>query len=186
MLALIGLLTVAASPTFVRMLRDRRVSRAASTVVDYLRTARTLAIGRGQPMLVTWNANGILPATHPGGTGYLSLEEPIVTKNNLADTCSLTAWHTTATQKVTEFDIQNGKYDYTTLTFFDESNGSPQGAEICFSPTGRMYLRTGAAGGVTGAFAQVMGVPSFAVVNNSTGMIRRVYLMPNGVARMQL
>ena len=45
------------------------ISRAAMTLVDYMRTARTMAIGRGQPILVSWSANSVQPVTHPGGQG---------------------------------------------------------------------------------------------------------------------
>jgi type II secretion system protein H len=198
-LAMIMLLVVIASPTSAQLMRDRRVSRAAMTIVDYLRTARTSAIGRGQPMLVSWNAAGVLPNANPGGTGYLELDEPIVTSNNMANTCDMTQWRTAATRLVTNFDIQNGKYNYTSLAFYDESGTVQQGADMCFSPTGRMYIRTGGAGAVTGAFSLVMGVPAFAVYNvfsNPTMTLspggvgsagaRWVFLMPNGVARVQL
>jgi Tfp pilus assembly protein FimT len=197
-LAIIAMLVVGASPTVVQMMRDRRVSRAAGALVDFMRIARTKAIGRGQPILVSWNGAGH-QAGHPGGTGYIEIDEPIITKNNMANTCDMTQWHTASTQTVDNLDIQNGLYDYTAITFYDESGNNPQGAEICFSPTGRMYIRTGAPGAVAGAFAVVTGVPAFAVFNTytnaaqtltpggvgSTGA-RWVYLMPNGVARVQL
>jgi type II secretion system protein H len=198
-LALIMLLAVIASPTSAQLMRDRRVSRAAGTIVDYLRTARTSAIGRGQPMLVSWNSAGVLTASFPGGTGYLELDEPIVAGNNMANTCDLTQWRTAATRAVSSFDIQDGKYNYTSLALYDESGVVQAGADLCFSPTGRMYIRTGGAGAVTGAFTLVMGVPAFAVFNTFTNAsltltpggvgsagARWVYLMPNGVARVQL
>ena len=90
-LAMISLLVVMASPTFVRVMRDRRVARAAMQLVDYYRTARTAAIGRGQPMLVAYNASGNA-ATHPGGTGRITMMEPIVTTMQAATTCNTTIW----------------------------------------------------------------------------------------------
>ena len=198
-LAIIGLLAVGASPTFVNLMRDRRVSRASSTIVDFMRTARTMAIGRGQPILVSFNAAGVLPQTNPGGTGYLELDEPIIGKNNMANTCALTGWRTVTTQMVNNFDIQNGKYNYTSIVFYDESGAKPQGVDICFAPTGRMYIRVGGAGAVSGAFSVVTGVPAFAVFNTNTNPsltltpggvgstgARWVFVLPNGVARMQL
>jgi Tfp pilus assembly protein FimT len=198
-LAIIAMLVVGASPTVVQMMRDRRVSRAAGGLVDFMRIARTRAIGKGQPILVSWNGAGIQPFIHPGGTGYIEIDEPIVTKNNMANTCDMTQWRTAATQMVDNFDIQNGLYDYTAVTFYDEGGNNPMGADICFSPTGRMYIRTGSAGSVTGAFSVVTGVPSFAVFNTYTNAAktltpggvgslgaRWVFVMPNGVARVQL
>jgi type IV fimbrial biogenesis protein FimT len=201
-LALIALLVVIASPTSAQLMRDRRVSRAGSLIVDYFRTARTMAIGRGQPMLVSWNSAGVLANVNPGGTGYLEVDEPIVTTNNMANTCDMTQWRTAgATRALTnfQFDIQDGKYNYTSLTFYDESGNVQAGADLCFSPVGRMYIRTGAAGAVAGAFTLVMGVPAFAVFNTFTNPTlalspggvgsagaRWVFLMPNGTARVQL
>lgn len=192
MLAIIALLSVAASPTFVRLMRDRRVNRAAMQLVDYLRTARTMAIGRGQPILVTWNAAGVLPVKYAGGTGYLEIDEPIVTNNAAATLCSTTLWHTASTQMVTNFDLQNGKYEYAAITFYDDTGATPGYAEFCFSNTGRMYLRTGAAGAAAGAFHAVLGVPSFAIFNTDNnpslalGAARWVFAPPNGAARMGL
>ena len=41
-------------------------------------------------------------------------------------------------------------------------------------------------GKATGSFHAVLGVPAFTVLNVSTGLPRRVFLPPNGVARIQL
>jgi len=179
-LALISLLTVIASPTFVKMVRDRRVARAAGTVVDYMRTARTMAIGRGQPMLLSWN----------GGSNTLEINEPLVTKNSASGSCTTTGWKTASTQLVNTFTLQSG-YEYTDMQFYDEGSTNKAAADICFTPTGRMYMRTGATSPLSGAFSLVMGVPTFAVTYKepSTGIVgvkRTVYLMPNGTARMQL
>ena len=188
MLALIALLVVVASPTFVKLMRDRRVSRLSSQIVDYMRTARTMAIGRGQPILLSWNSAGKLAATFPGGTGFIEINEPLVTKNVAATTCSTTAWRTATTQQTASFDLQSGKFEYAAATLYDDVKTSNviAGADICFSPSGRMYIRTGPAGAVVGAFAPVMGVPYFAVTNTDSNAVRTVYLMPNGTARVQL
>jgi type IV fimbrial biogenesis protein FimT len=209
-MAMISVLVVAASPTFVKLLRDRRVNRAGMQLVDYLRTARTMAIGRGLPMLFTWNATGTLPQSFPGGTGSFEITEPIVQANVAAaaacapagttpgytTTCNTTLWHTACTQIVggtgRPFDIQNGAYNYTAITFYEEDGiTTSPGVDFCFSPTGRMYGRVGPAGGVGGAFAPVLGVPRFAVFNLSTNPTsdpagaRWVYVLPNGVARLR-
>src|SRR5271154_6908296 len=101
-LAMISVIVLAASPTFVRLMRDRRVNRAAMQLVDYLRTGRSMAIGRGQPLVVSWNASGILPQTHTAGTGFIQLGEPVVTGTGvgIVNTCNQTAWGTAATQAV--------------------------------------------------------------------------------------
>jgi Tfp pilus assembly protein FimT len=182
-LALISLLVVIASPTFVKMMRDRRVARAAGTVVDYMRQARTLAIGRGQPHLFTWDSakNG----------GHLEVDEPIVTSAFAAPTCGTAGWNTTSVQPVTGAQFNLVNYEYTTMGFFDEAGKSQGAVDICFSVTGRMYIRTGSSQPLSGAFTPVLGVPYFSVAyfesaSGVTGVTRTVYLMPNGVARMQM
>ncbi len=192
-MAMISVIVVAASPTFIKLMRDRRVNRAAMNLVDFMRTARTLAIGRGQPILVTWNGLGVLPATNPGGTGYIEIDEPLITNSGAAQNCSTTQWHIAGfTQMVNNFDLQNGRYAYTTVTFYDDAGTVPAYSEICFSATGRMYLRDGAGGLATAAFHPVIGVPAFAVFNvdNNPGQFigaaRWVFVPPSGAARMQL
>jgi Tfp pilus assembly protein FimT len=187
-LAVISLLVVSASPTFIQLMRDRRVNRAAMQLVDYLRTGRSMAIGRGQPIVVQWNANGCgnFGSSNPGGTGCIQLVEPIVTTNAAATTCGQTVWGSATTQVVNSFDIQDGKYFYTSITFFDDTGASPNFSQICFAPTGRMYLRDGSGGVGAGGFHPVLGVPAFSVINTLTGRLRSVFVPPNGVARIQL
>jgi type IV fimbrial biogenesis protein FimT len=203
-LAMISVIIVTASPTFVRLMRDRRVNRAGMQLVDYLRTARTRAIGHGQPILVRWWSQGFLPSgSDPtAGTGGIEIDEPIVTTSGASTNCNTTAWFGPTTQKMASFDIQNREYSYTAITFYDDTGTSgaagsgavPNYAEICFSSTGRMYIREGAGGVAAGAFRQVVGVPSFAVFNlqnNPSQAIsyittRWVLVPPNGDARMAL
>ena len=193
-LAMISLLVVMASPTFVRVMRDRRVARAAMQLVDYYRTARTAAIGRGQPMLVTYNANGNA-ATHPGGTGRITMVEPIVTTMQAAKTCNTAVWSDpTQAQTTATFDVQNGFYDYAYITAYDDNVVQTKTTymEICFSNTGRMWLREGGAPPLNTAFHLVTGVPSFSVLNlnvvsgKQQGPPRTVFVPPNGMARLQL
>lgn len=193
MLGMISVIAVTAAPTIIRQLRDRRVNRAAMQLVDYYRTARTMAVGRGQPIMVSWNEDGYLAQTHPGGTGIIRLIEPLVTTAAIAPTCGLVTWNNfqppgTAggVQEVSSFDIQNGRYDYTVIKFFDDVGNAATYSETCFSPSGRMYLRTGSGGVSNAAFHPVTGVPAFTVLNQATGRPRRVFVPPNGVARLQL
>jgi type IV fimbrial biogenesis protein FimT len=188
-LAMLAVIVVSASPTFVRLMRDRRVNRAAMQLVDHLRWARTLAIGKGQPILVRWTGTGFNAVVDTSaGTGGIDLWEPIVTTNAAATNCATTQWTTPTTQRVDYFDIQNRKYNYTGIQFFDDIGGTPTLANICYSATGKMYIQRNASGG----FFPVLGVPVFAVYNlqNNPSMnpgaltTRWVYAPPNGAARM--
>jgi type IV fimbrial biogenesis protein FimT len=201
-LAMVAILVVTASPTFVRLLRDRRVNRAAMHLVDYYRTARTRAMGRGQPMVVVWNAAGGLTNTQPGSPGLLQLIEPNVISSAVAPNCAqidptnIQPPGTVGVSEVSRMDFKNGFYTYTNASFNDDA--TPQVAhgytEVCFSPSGRSYIRF-STGGV---YRPVVGVATFAVRNvdiataNTTPCgatepaCRTVFLPPNGVARMAL
>jgi type IV fimbrial biogenesis protein FimT len=191
-IAMISVLVVTSSPTFVRLLRDRRVNRAAMHLVDAYRTGRTRAMGRGQPILVVWDpVNGITDASQPGSKGLVKIIEPIVTAASAPTNCQTTQWTNfqpagTAggVQEYYRVDFKNGRYTYTDASFFDDSS-PPVGAaraEICFAPSGRSYIRTSA----SAAFRPMTGVASFTVNNSDTGGSRTVFIPPNGVARMQL
>jgi len=58
-MAMIGVLAVVASPVFINMVRDRRVSRAAMQVADMYRTARTRALAKGVPVRIHWDVNAV-------------------------------------------------------------------------------------------------------------------------------
>lgn len=203
MLAMIAILVVTASPTFVKLLRDRRVNRAAMHLVDYFRTGRTRAMGRGQPMLVVWDSTSGLSNSDPGTPGLLTLLEPIVTGAAVATGCTQTVWSNIqaagtagGVMQVSAMDFKNRLYTYTNASFNDDA--TPQAphthAEICFTPSGRSYIRF-ASGDV---FRPIRGVASFAVrnvdVTTASNAVcgaaevgcRTVFVPPNGVARMAL
>jgi type IV fimbrial biogenesis protein FimT len=183
-MALISVLVVTASPTFIRLMRDRRVNRAAMHLVDYYRTGRTRAMGRGQPMLVVWDPNSGISNSEPGARGLVRLVEPIVSTSGLATTCASTAWNTATTQEVSRVDFKSGAYTNTVATFKDDTSAQAAQtyAEMCFSPTGRAYVRFNS----SDVFRPMQGYASFTVANADTGSTRQVYIPPNGVARMQL
>jgi Tfp pilus assembly protein FimT len=199
-IVIIGILAVAASPFFVSAMRDRRVNRAAMQYVDFFRTARMRALGRGVPVLVSWNKNG---GGQNGASGLLTMQEPVVTTLALSTTCSTTPWAAQTpqplqpgvTQEVARFDVGNGLYAKTDVAFSynaapvgsndpaDPNNPNVQAiAEVCFSPRGRTFIRF-----APGApFIAVAGVMGFRVTNTATTLIRSVIIPPNGAARMGL
>jgi prepilin-type N-terminal cleavage/methylation domain-containing protein len=183
-LAMVSLLVVAASPTFVNLLRDRRVHRAAMAIVDYFRIGRTSAIGRGQPIMVSWNSLG---SAGMGGVGQIDVHEAIPTNVGtapiIASTCNAVTWD--AFQPWRGLDLSHqGLYEYAGVTAYDDNCNQIDYAEICFSSTGRMYLRTGSAGAATGPYHQVIAGITFSVLNIKTGLLRPGFVPPNGVARL--
>jgi Tfp pilus assembly protein FimT len=191
-IAIISVLAASASPIFINMMRDRRVNRAAMQVVDLIRTARTRSIGRNLPILVRWEAGG-----GPKGRGLMTLVEPIVVNAAAATNCRTTLWNDpTKVQEIARFDLAigssngagtDGLYERATIKFF--TNSAPGGAEaatvdFCFSGGGVTFMNVG------GALTRLTTVPMFTITNNvaqnGTGLVRTVYVPPNGVARLAL
>lgn len=204
--ALISIVAVAASPAFLRLLKDRRVNRQAMWIVNYLRTARLRAIGRGMPVVVQVNQNGnacAQAALAPGTSGTIRLlEAELNTLTVPKPTCNTQNW---TNANISELAANNQGATYETpgfcttmsdgnyiVTFYDD--GAPQPnqqafGEICYSPTGRTYVRYNQAV----PFSPLVGVPTFQIANASyqnyygfTVPARMVFLPPNGPARMAL
>lgn len=188
-IAIIGILAVAAAPVFTGMMRDRRSNRAATQLVDYYRVGRTRALGRGIPVLVSWDGGGGHKLNGLGG--LITMQEPVVTSVTAATSCATTLWVAPTinaqapglTQEVNRFDVGNGLYDYTAVEYFDDTQGPRAAAELCFSPTGRTFVRytLGA-----GAFVPFLRAAELRVTNTTTGLARKVCLVPNGAARLCL
>jgi type IV fimbrial biogenesis protein FimT len=179
-IAIIGILAAAAAPSFVSLLRDRRVTEAARHVADLYRLARSRAMGRGSAVMVRWSSNAV-----PGQTdGHFAIWEAVAGpttsgEDRLPSARCLTDWNTNATF-VTSFD-ERRRHRHAAVGFRDE-NGTDLGfAEICFTPRGRAFIRTAEGG----AFAPLTGVPRVEVTNMDSGMIRQVIIPPTGVARVE-
>jgi len=181
-IVLIGILSAAAAPTFINIMRDRRVNRAAMAVADMYRTARTRALGRGMPVLIHWDDS---KGARIGSSGVLSIVEPDVAGYpDVNSSCTSINWNTVLNAKAPfmSFDVGSGFYERAALTFLDDTGAARKQADICFSPRGRTYIGAG------GALTELAGVPSFTVVNSAsaggTGLVRTVFIPPNGVARL--
>lgn len=181
---MISVLVVASSPTFIRLMRDRRVNRASMHLVDYYRTGYTRAMGRGQPMLVVWDTASGLDSAEPGTKGLVRLIEPTVLGGVGVSSCQKTDWAAGAVQEVSRVDFKSGRYTNTSAIFYDDATPAAARtyAEICFTPTGRAFIRYAPGS----PFQPMAGVASFIVTNTDTSIPRTVFVPPNGVARMQL
>lgn len=209
-LAMISIVVVSVSPSFVRLMRDRRVNRAAMHLVDMYRMGRTHAMGRGRPMIVLWEPTRGLNNAEPGTQGRIELWEPTLRAIDpnaqgammaqpvpncrqmegwaLSPVPPLASPATNTIQWLTFVDFKNGKYTNTSAVFTDDQ-GQQQGySQICFMPQGQSYIRTAD----NAPFRRMAGVASFAVTNldpnnvSNTHMVRTVFIPPNGVARLQL
>ena len=181
-IAMISILAVSASPVFVSMMRDRRVNRAAFQLVDMARTARMRAIGRNVPVQLTWNVGG---GSQKLATGLLTMNEPVVGLFATASSClgTYVAGSTSVVQEVTRFDVGNGLYENSVVRFFDNLGVEQTQVSLCFSGRGATYITVG------GVAARLAGPVTFTVTNqnaNITGLVRRVFIPPNGAARIAL
>ena len=182
-IAMISILAVAASPVFIGMMRDRRVNRAAFQIVDMVRTARMRALGRNLPVQLTWSATG---GNNNLASGLLTMREPVLALFSQTNTCQGTfgLGSTSVQQEVTRFDIGNGLYEHAVVAFIDDTGVERPDVSLCFSGRGATYMTVG--GGVANRLA---GPVTFTVANiNGTikGLRRRVFMPPNGAARLAL
>lgn len=178
---IIGIFAAAASPTFIQLMRDRRVNRAAMEITGLYRLARSRALGRSNPVLVRWRESG-------ADQGF-QVREGIVRRTGdvFAEGCkSITDWQDpTQAQLVTDFKPKSfvgATYELAGFSFLDENANAQAFAEMCFSARGRTFVRY-----ADGAlFDALTGVPRVNVANTRTGLVRTVFIPPNGVARMAL
>ena len=183
--AIIGILAAAASPSFVRLMRDRRVNDAAQQMADLYRSARSRAMGRGSATLVRWNA-AANPPTDANPAGHLTIREAVVGAGGGAmlpsTSCSATSWldASPTSRYVASFDERRPRFE-PAVAAFQNAQGGPLGyAEICYTPRGRTFVRYTPAG----VFQPLNSVPRIEVTNTRTKMRRYIILPPNGVARV--
>lgn len=187
---IIGILTVAAAPSFVRTWRDRRVAEASDHIANVIRVARARALGRGAAVLVRWNKNGDLP-TDANPEGQLTVREAIqggadACAPRPSQSCFTTDWSAASldSKHVMRFDTRSSLYANTDVVLHDPDNASREFAEICFTPRGRTFVRY-TSGADSGVFEVLTGVPYFEVRNTTTTFRRQVVLPPSGVARVE-
>lgn len=181
--AIIGMCAAIASPVFVNIIRDNRVSKAGLEASDMYRLARSRAMGRGAATLVRYTQGGGL-----GGMPLFEVREAIapgVTGTPLpSSSCATTNWTngSPTSRHILNFDLGTGQYSRATFVHFDENSGPENFSEICFTPRGRTFVRY-TAGAI---FSQLIGVPRYTITNSDSGRARTVFVPPNGEARVQL
>ncbi len=184
-IGVIMILSAAAAPSFVRLMRDRRVNAAAIEVADMYRVARTRAMGRGAAVMVRWNQAALLPsAAFPDG--HFAMREATIGAGAGAalptSSCFAPDWSdaSTTSRRVRSFDERAPQFNPAAATFHLPNGTVEAYAELCFTPRGRAFIRFDP----TAAFTPLTGVPRLDVVNLSTQLRRRVLLPPSGIARV--
>ncbi|WP_437489245.1 prepilin-type N-terminal cleavage/methylation domain-containing protein [Sorangium sp. So ce1014] len=176
---LIGILAAAASPSFVNGMRDRRVNRTAMEISGIYRLARYQAIGRGTAVLVRWTAS----------TGDFQVRQAqvqgTVAGSLISQSCgSVANWmDPTTTTPVTTFGTTGIELAAVELRDPTAPAGAVQAeADVCFTPRGRTYVRYN----FGAQFVPLLGALRVNVTNSGTGLLRSVFVPPNGVARLGL
>lgn len=125
------------------------------------------AMGRGAAVFVRFSGTTftVAEAVQPRDAGAPDCLLPV-------SSC-LTA---TQFQEISSFDTDDGRYEGVVV----KDSGSATSRDVCFTPLGRAYTRTG-----TNPLSAVDSVLAFDV-NRGTGagLTRRVTMLPNGVARI--
>lgn len=175
---IIAVLAALATPSFIAMMRDRRVTGAAQILADSYREARAESLRRGIAVLVRWRPGG--------GKGSVEIREAVVPLAGTAviKGCTTADWSSGSieTRSVSLINLATPRYELAQIQLKDEAGQDASFSDVCFAPDGRTY-KTYAEGGSPDLLT---GVPYFEVKNTQTTTIRKVFVPPNGIARMQL
>lgn len=183
-IVIIGILAAVATPSFFNLMRDRRVGRAAQTMVDMIRDSKTRALGRGAAQLIKWDINGGSMGVTTTKGALEQREATVVASPLPATSCLTTVWTqlSTSSRSLGIFNLDNGRQELAVASYFDPTAMASNYGEICFTPRGRAMWRDAAGG----AFAVMSGPAHFNIQNSRTGYVRVINILPNGVARLAL
>jgi type IV fimbrial biogenesis protein FimT len=174
-LVVIGILAAVASPSFVDVMRDRRVNRSAQAIAEMYRMARARSMGRGGAVMVRWNSTG-----GTGSTPLFEVYEAITSATNTVPVTSCLIGFSAAgfSQRIAVLQPTLGYFSLAGVTMV----GGVTRQDTCFTPRGRTFQRNLP----TDAFTPMLSISEVNVVNNKTSVNRRVFIPPNGVARLLL
>lgn len=190
---LVTILATLASPIVVREWRERHGRQAAIQVAQIYSQARMRAMSRGAAVLVRWDKDKgfVVEEAIEGKTAATARKhETCAEQPGLG--CLSNGWgnwgDTTETKRVIEeYKTEN----YAALTAKNGGGSAITKLNICFNPMGRSYISYDG----TNPTTAMVSTPSFDVqrIDNkgggtyvSAGMVRKVVLLPNGMARLAL
>lgn len=178
-IVIIALLAALATPSFIAMMRDRRVTQVGISLADTYREARSRALARGIAVAVRWKSDG-------SGKGTIEIREALVLLpgQGVTKSCHTADWSTGSadTRMVTLQSFASSIYELADIKLFTQAGLDSPFGETCFAPDGRTLVRYSDGA----AFEPLAGVPHFEVLNTQTNFKRIVHLPPNGVARLSL
>lgn len=183
--SLIGIMSAIAVPSVLRLMQDRRSQRDALTLLITLQDAHTRAFGRGSAVVMTITKGALGDPSVVGisessfdlnGPGELGGLIPNPACNGVLP-ANNTAWWQSAPSE-TDVDLQLA------------GNMGPPGplaagasVQLCFTPRGQVMGRPG----LVGTWNRLNAVLTFQLkANGSTGIMRQVDVLPNGLSRLRL
>ncbi|MEJ7731674.1 MAG: prepilin-type N-terminal cleavage/methylation domain-containing protein [Polyangiaceae bacterium] len=174
-LVIIGILAAVASPSFVDVMRDRRVNRSAQAIAELYRMGRARSMGRGGAVMVRWNSTG-----GTGSTPIFEVFEAITSTTDAIPVSSCLVGFSASgfSQRIAVLQPTLGYFSLAGVTMV----GGVTRQDTCFTPRGRTFQRNLP----TDAFTPMLSVSEVNVVNTKTSVNRRVFIPPNGVARLLL
>jgi prepilin-type N-terminal cleavage/methylation domain-containing protein len=199
---IIGLFAALASPSVISLVKDQRVRRHSMSVVDVLRTARGRALGRGAavdvhyqlPGSVSDAARNISPEADVNQADFYVAEASFAA-NGLPDpSCQSHAFNAADPGWVQIDRIAPGRAAEGTSVVFGGSyttlanvSANTADMDLCFSPSGRVFLRDNTAGT---PWQPLAGVAQFTLQRREAGagigITRTIQLTANGSTRVQL
>jgi prepilin-type N-terminal cleavage/methylation domain-containing protein len=185
--SLIGIMSAISVPSVLRLMQDRRSQRDAMTLLVTLQDAHTRAFGRGGAVVVTINTGGgstpavvgIAESTFdingggPANGGIIP--NPACNGTIPPDT---TWWQAAPTE--TDFKLDVGSGNPSIGTGYLSANST---IWLCFTPRGDTMGRATP----TATWERLQSVFTFELkASGSTGITRKVEVLPNGISRLRL
>lgn len=183
--SLIGIMSAIAVPSVLRLMQDRRSQRDALTLLVTLQDAHTRAFGRGAAVVMTiTSSNG---TTSPAVVGISESSYdingaaaggllPNPACNGILPATDTAWWQ--ASPKDTDFKLLLGG------NLGAGYLASATSIWLCFTPRGDTYGRTALAN----PWQKLNAVLTFELQpkNNTSGITRKVDVLPNGLSRLRL
>jgi len=180
--SLIGIMSAIAVPSVVRLMQDRRSQRDAMTLLVTLQDAHTRAFGRGGAVVLTVRKSAAVVVVGLSESSF-DINGPPATDglvpnpacNGILPAANTVWWQTaggdTKVEVTFETDVVPGVMGATDTT------------QICYTPRGQIFVRRG-----VGAWIRSTGPIRFDLqaANNIDGIVRRVDVLPSGIARLRL
>lgn len=180
---IIGLLAAIAAPGILARVNSYRTRQTAELIATTYRTARLRAMGRGSAVVVRFDKSnrsfevreGIRGSTGSANATCINLPAPSCTTP--VDRFDTNTSSTALYQSLETFGFSSDSF---TVALENSAAQDQANYDVCFTPLGRAYFRAA----TTGIFNPLNTPVRVNVAHAGGGLIRHVFVLPNGVARV--